>query len=124
MAKTMPERVFLFSSESVNEGHPDKLCDQATDPGMHAQPVEQCEGGEVGKWLRSLEEQMETLKAKGTPKKKLTRASKRLEYLKRRRHELDAEMTEALLARDWQRMDDGMAALQRLKLNQDLLAEV
>ena len=22
-------RTFLFSSESVNEGHPDKLCDQA-----------------------------------------------------------------------------------------------
>merc|ERR1712203_891465 len=28
-AKT--ERVFLFSSESVNEGHPDKLCDQVSD---------------------------------------------------------------------------------------------
>ena len=26
-----PERVFLFSSESVNEGHPDKLCDQVSD---------------------------------------------------------------------------------------------
>jgi len=25
------ERVFLFSSESVNEGHPDKLCDQVSD---------------------------------------------------------------------------------------------
>ena len=24
------ERVFLFSSESVNEGHPDKLADQVT----------------------------------------------------------------------------------------------
>jgi len=29
---TMPaERVFLFSSESVNEGHPDKICDQVSD---------------------------------------------------------------------------------------------
>jgi len=27
----MPERSFLFSSESVNEGHPDKLCDQVSD---------------------------------------------------------------------------------------------
>merc|ERR1719189_1976024 len=27
----MAERVFLFSSESVNEGHPDKLCDQVSD---------------------------------------------------------------------------------------------
>eukprot|EP00427_Karlodinium_veneficum_P003629 CAMPEP_0169153932 /NCGR_PEP_ID=MMETSP1015-20121227/52415_1 /TAXON_ID=342587 /ORGANISM="Karlodinium micrum, Strain CCMP2283" /LENGTH=34 /DNA_ID= /DNA_START= /DNA_END= /DNA_ORIENTATION= len=26
--KTKMERTFLFSSESVNEGHPDKLCDQ------------------------------------------------------------------------------------------------
>merc|ERR1719265_1979713 len=25
------ERYFLFSSESVNEGHPDKLCDQVSD---------------------------------------------------------------------------------------------
>merc|ERR1712137_539424 len=31
-ASTMPtERVFLFSSESVNEGHPDKLCDRVSD---------------------------------------------------------------------------------------------
>merc|ERR1712149_112272 len=29
MAKA--ERTFLFSSESVNEGHPDKLCDQVSD---------------------------------------------------------------------------------------------
>merc|ERR1719461_1374135 len=28
---TMPERKFLFSSESVNEGHPDKVCDQVSD---------------------------------------------------------------------------------------------
>jgi len=28
---TMPERKFLFSSESVNEGHPDKICDQVSD---------------------------------------------------------------------------------------------
>jgi S-adenosylmethionine synthetase len=27
----MAERTFLFSSESVNEGHPDKLCDQVSD---------------------------------------------------------------------------------------------
>merc|ERR1712224_273536 len=27
----MPTRTFLFSSESVNEGHPDKLCDQVSD---------------------------------------------------------------------------------------------
>jgi len=26
-----PERTFLFSSESVNEGHPDKVCDQVSD---------------------------------------------------------------------------------------------
>merc|ERR1711897_24331 len=29
--KSKAERVFLFSSESVNEGHPDKLCDQVSD---------------------------------------------------------------------------------------------
>ena len=27
----LPEGHFLFSSESVNEGHPDKLCDQVSD---------------------------------------------------------------------------------------------
>jgi len=27
----MTERIFLFSSESVNEGHPDKVCDQVSD---------------------------------------------------------------------------------------------
>jgi S-adenosylmethionine synthetase len=27
----MPVRTFLFSSESVNEGHPDKICDQVSD---------------------------------------------------------------------------------------------
>jgi len=31
MKKAKTERVFLFSSESVNEGHPDKLCDQVSD---------------------------------------------------------------------------------------------
>ena len=29
--KAKTERSFLFSSESVNEGHPDKLCDQVSD---------------------------------------------------------------------------------------------
>lgn len=29
--KPKTERTFLFSSESVNEGHPDKLCDQVSD---------------------------------------------------------------------------------------------
>jgi len=29
--KAKSERVFLFSSESVNEGHPDKICDQVSD---------------------------------------------------------------------------------------------
>merc|ERR1712127_768944 len=29
--ETMPTRTFLFSSESVNEGHPDKVCDQVSD---------------------------------------------------------------------------------------------
>eukprot|EP00401_Gymnodinium_catenatum_P058307 CAMPEP_0117523480 /NCGR_PEP_ID=MMETSP0784-20121206/34749_1 /TAXON_ID=39447 /ORGANISM="" /LENGTH=40 /DNA_ID= /DNA_START= /DNA_END= /DNA_ORIENTATION= len=29
--KAKVERTFLFSSESVNEGHPDKLCDQVSD---------------------------------------------------------------------------------------------
>jgi len=33
-AKT--ERVFLFSSESVNEGHPDKVCDQVSDAVLDA----------------------------------------------------------------------------------------
>ncbi len=27
---------FLFSSESVNEGHPDKLCDQVSDAVLDA----------------------------------------------------------------------------------------
>merc|ERR1712139_271516 len=31
MGKARTERTFLFSSESVNEGHPDKLCDQVSD---------------------------------------------------------------------------------------------
>merc|ERR1719276_450457 len=31
MAAAKTERVFLFSSESVNEGHPDKICDQVSD---------------------------------------------------------------------------------------------
>jgi len=31
MAAVHKERTFLFSSESVNEGHPDKLCDQVSD---------------------------------------------------------------------------------------------
>merc|ERR1712159_939427 len=31
MGKARVERTFLFSSESVNEGHPDKLCDQVSD---------------------------------------------------------------------------------------------
>merc|ERR1719473_1084650 len=30
------DRVFLFSSESVNEGHPDKLCDQVSDAVLDA----------------------------------------------------------------------------------------
>merc|ERR1719473_110488 len=30
------ERIFLFSSESVNEGHPDKLCDQVSDAVLDA----------------------------------------------------------------------------------------
>ena len=29
--KAKTERIFLFSSESVNEGHPDKVCDQVSD---------------------------------------------------------------------------------------------
>merc|ERR1712093_891161 len=32
----MGERTFLFSSESVNEGHPDKLCDQVSDAVLDA----------------------------------------------------------------------------------------
>ena len=27
----MPKRSFLFTSESVTEGHPDKVCDQISD---------------------------------------------------------------------------------------------
>jgi len=34
--KIKTERVFLFSSESVNEGHPDKLCDQVSDAVLDA----------------------------------------------------------------------------------------
>jgi len=35
-AKVTEERNFLFSSESVNEGHPDKLCDQVSDAVLDA----------------------------------------------------------------------------------------
>jgi len=35
-AKTCEARTFLFSSESVNEGHPDKLCDQVSDAVLDA----------------------------------------------------------------------------------------
>jgi len=34
--KSRTERTFLFSSESVNEGHPDKLCDQVSDAVLDA----------------------------------------------------------------------------------------
>jgi len=34
--KVCEERTFLFSSESVNEGHPDKLCDQVSDAVLDA----------------------------------------------------------------------------------------
>jgi len=34
--KAKMERTFLFSSESVNEGHPDKLCDQVSDAVLDA----------------------------------------------------------------------------------------
>merc|ERR1712187_596422 len=36
MKKARTERTFLFSSESVNEGHPDKLCDQVSDAVLDA----------------------------------------------------------------------------------------
>ena len=36
MPATVEERNFLFSSESVNEGHPDKLCDQVSDAVLDA----------------------------------------------------------------------------------------
>merc|ERR1712179_435006 len=36
MKKAKTERVFLFSSESVNEGHPDKLCGQVSDAVLDA----------------------------------------------------------------------------------------
>merc|ERR1719198_2248482 len=36
MKKAKVERIFLFSSESVNEGHPDKLCDQVSDAVLDA----------------------------------------------------------------------------------------
>jgi len=36
MKKAKTERTFLFSSESVNEGHPDKLCDQVSDAVLDA----------------------------------------------------------------------------------------
>jgi len=38
--KLKTERVFLFSSESVNEGHPDKLCDQVSDAVLDASLTE------------------------------------------------------------------------------------
>merc|ERR1711935_499116 len=34
--KAKTERRFLFSSESVNEGHPDKMCDQVSDAVLNA----------------------------------------------------------------------------------------
>merc|ERR1719160_1939796 len=34
--KQNTSRTFLFSSESVNEGHPDKLCDQVSDAVLDA----------------------------------------------------------------------------------------
>merc|ERR1711981_1331681 len=34
--KARTQRTFLFSSESVNEGHPDKLCDQVSDAVLDA----------------------------------------------------------------------------------------
>lgn len=34
--RVVQEREFLFSSESVNEGHPDKLCDQVSDSVLDA----------------------------------------------------------------------------------------
>merc|ERR1711981_1086847 len=34
--KANTSRTFLFSSESVNEGHPDKLCDQVSDAVLDA----------------------------------------------------------------------------------------
>jgi len=34
--KAKTERTFLFSSESVNEGHPDKICDQVSDAVLDA----------------------------------------------------------------------------------------
>jgi len=35
MARVTKEREFLFSSESVNEGHPDKLCAPASPLGVN-----------------------------------------------------------------------------------------
>ncbi|CAE7861200.1 MSAMS4, partial [Symbiodinium microadriaticum] len=34
--KARTSRTFLFSSESVNEGHPDKICDQVSDAVLDA----------------------------------------------------------------------------------------
>eukprot|EP00441_Pelagodinium_beii_P035645 CAMPEP_0197645114 /NCGR_PEP_ID=MMETSP1338-20131121/17871_1 /TAXON_ID=43686 ORGANISM="Pelagodinium beii, Strain RCC1491" /NCGR_SAMPLE_ID=MMETSP1338 /ASSEMBLY_ACC=CAM_ASM_000754 /LENGTH=75 /DNA_ID=CAMNT_0043218611 /DNA_START=72 /DNA_END=295 /DNA_ORIENTATION=+ len=34
--KAKNTRTFLFSSESVNEGHPDKICDQVSDAVLDA----------------------------------------------------------------------------------------
>ena len=31
LTDTMTEETFLFTSESVGEGHPDKICDQVSD---------------------------------------------------------------------------------------------
>lgn len=56
-------------------------------------------------------------------KEKPTGARKRLEYLQRRNGVLDAEMMDAMLARDRQRIDNGRAAKEQLMQNSDPLVE-
>jgi len=36
---------FLFTSESVSEGHPDKVADQISDAVLHAVPARPCNPG-------------------------------------------------------------------------------
>ena len=39
---------FLFTSESVNEGHPDKLCDQISDAVLDVRAVDRSRGRSEG----------------------------------------------------------------------------
>src|SRR5437588_637076 len=44
----MPSREFLFTSESVTEGHPDKIADQISDSVLDAVPLDRVGAGDQG----------------------------------------------------------------------------